>query len=286
MAGGSEQAQSGTPAAQPMANASAVTDLRGCPPPAYHDVGATGGGEQTAAGATAAGASAAAVGCDAFMVELPPYEAAAMPTKLPSYEESEKSKQQEAAGGAGSSASFFTWRPSQIFFGRRSASGDEEMVGPDGSTIGGQRLSHAQLSRLVVGTDIDFFCCFLIAFVFNWVGLVCTLCCLTVTIAGRAGAMAGFGLSVVKWALLVMHQSRFAQQKLGLLPSDLADEDHALDVNLEDNHYFVASCWLIVVLGFLCFLQGVVHYFKAKRCARDYQWLRNRYWGLPAAAVY
>lgn len=45
---------------------------------------------------------------------------------------------------------------------------------------------------------------FLVALLFNWIGLFSALCCLTVTIAGRAGAISGFGLSVVKWAFLVM----------------------------------------------------------------------------------
>lgn len=43
-----------------------------------------------------------------------------------------------------------------------------------------------------------------VALLFNWIGLFAALCCLTVTIAGRAGAISGFGLSVVKWAFLVM----------------------------------------------------------------------------------
>lgn len=43
-----------------------------------------------------------------------------------------------------------------------------------------------------------------VALLFNWIGLFAALCCLTVTIAGRAGAVSGFGLSVVKWSFLVM----------------------------------------------------------------------------------
>ncbi len=41
-----------------------------------------------------------------------------------------------------------------------------------------------------------------VAFVFNWVGLLASLC-INHTVAGRFGAISGFGLSMVKWVLIV-----------------------------------------------------------------------------------
>jgi len=40
-----------------------------------------------------------------------------------------------------------------------------------------------------------------VAFVFNWLGSFAAYC-LTRTIASRYGAIAGFGLSLVKWVLI------------------------------------------------------------------------------------
>lgn len=41
-----------------------------------------------------------------------------------------------------------------------------------------------------------------VAFLFNWIGF-CLSFCLTNTIAGRYGAICGFGLSLIKWILIV-----------------------------------------------------------------------------------
>lgn len=45
-------------------------------------------------------------------------------------------------------------------------------------------------------------CVFAVGFVFNWIGLLGSLC-ITETIAGRLGAMSGFGLSLVKWVAIM-----------------------------------------------------------------------------------
>lgn len=45
-------------------------------------------------------------------------------------------------------------------------------------------------------------CRLLVAFLFNWIGF-CLSFCLTNTIAGRYGAICGFGLSLIKWILIV-----------------------------------------------------------------------------------
>lgn len=45
-----------------------------------------------------------------------------------------------------------------------------------------------------------------VAFLFNWIGF-CLSFCLTNTIAGRYGAICGFGLSLIKWILIVRVRS-------------------------------------------------------------------------------
>lgn len=52
----------------------------------------------------------------------------------------------------------------------------------------------------------DLICCFflpfLVAFLFNWIGFFLSFC-LTTSAAGRYGAISGFGLSLIKWILIV-----------------------------------------------------------------------------------
>lgn len=43
---------------------------------------------------------------------------------------------------------------------------------------------------------------FLVAFLFNWIGFFLSFC-LTTSAAGRYGAISGFGLSLIKWILIV-----------------------------------------------------------------------------------
>jgi len=49
-------------------------------------------------------------------------------------------------------------------------------------------------------------CCFSpafsVAFLFNWIGFFLSFC-LTTSAAGRYGAISGFGLSLIKWILIV-----------------------------------------------------------------------------------
>lgn len=41
-----------------------------------------------------------------------------------------------------------------------------------------------------------------VAFLFNWIGFFLSFC-LTTSAAGRYGAISGFGLSLIKWVLIV-----------------------------------------------------------------------------------
>jgi len=57
--------------------------------------------------------------------------------------------------------------------------------------------SNEQIDRARLGNDWQFILYFLLAFLFNWVGLFATFCCST-TAAARYGGLSGFGLSLVK----------------------------------------------------------------------------------------
>uniref|UniRef100_A0AAX7VMC4 Nedd4 family interacting protein 1 n=1 Tax=Astatotilapia calliptera TaxID=8154 RepID=A0AAX7VMC4_ASTCA len=56
--------------------------------------------------------------------------------------------------------------------------------------------------QLRIGNDGIFMLTFFMAFLFNWIGFFLSFC-LTTSAAGRYGAISGFGLSLVKWILIV-----------------------------------------------------------------------------------
>jgi len=51
-----------------------------------------------------------------------------------------------------------------------------------------------------------------VAFLFNWIGFL-LLMCFCHTIASRYGALAGFGLSLTKWTLIVKHSTDLASRE-------------------------------------------------------------------------
>jgi len=48
--------------------------------------------------------------------------------------------------------------------------------------------------------------CVAVAFLFNWVGLIAAFCLMR-SVAGRFGALTGFGLSLVKWVAIAKVRS-------------------------------------------------------------------------------
>lgn len=54
--------------------------------------------------------------------------------------------------------------------------------------------------------------CVTVAFLFNWIGFL-LLMCFCHTIASRYGALAGFGLSLTKWTLIVKHSTDLASRE-------------------------------------------------------------------------
>lgn len=129
--------------------------------------------------------------------------------------------------------------------------GSAGVVGPGGapggvrvlrvSSLGGLDPETAEIAEeQLLGTDFMFFVAFAAAFVFNWVGFVLLLC-FCHTVAGRTGALAGFGLSLAKWAVIVRHST---------------------DLLADSNTWLI---WLIMALGLLICLRAVLQYIQAKR---------------------
>ncbi|XP_048197158.1 NEDD4 family-interacting protein 2 [Perognathus longimembris pacificus] len=149
----------------------------------------------------------------------PPYSVA---TSLPTYDEAEKAK---AAAMAAAAA-----EPSQ-------RNPEEECP---------QRDDFSDADQLRVGNDGIFMLAFFMAFIFNWLGF-CLSFCITNTIAGRYGAICGFGLSLIKWILIV----RFSDYFTGYF----------------NGQYWL--WWIFLILGLLLFFRGFVNYLKVRNMSES-----------------
>ncbi|XP_064413754.1 NEDD4 family-interacting protein 2 isoform X4 [Latimeria chalumnae] len=147
----------------------------------------------------------------------PPYSVA---TSLPTYDEAEKAKAAAMAVAAAES----TQR--------------EEEYPP--------RDDFSDADQLRVGNDGIFMLAFFMAFIFNWIGF-CLSFCITNTIAGRYGAICGFGLSLIKWILIV----RFSDYFTGYF----------------NGQYWL--WWIFLVLGLLLFFRGFVNYLKVRNMSES-----------------
>ncbi|XP_028840489.1 NEDD4 family-interacting protein 1-like isoform X2 [Denticeps clupeoides] len=104
--------------------------------------------------------------------------------------------------------------------------------------------------QLRIGNDGIFMLTFFMAFLFNWIGFFLSFC-LTTSAAGRYGAISGFGLSLIKWILIV----RFSTYFPGYF----------------DGQYWL--WWVFLVLGFLLFLRGFINYAKIRKMADSFSTL-------------
>ncbi|NXG46797.1 NFIP2 protein, partial [Psilopogon haemacephalus] len=147
----------------------------------------------------------------------PPYSVA---TSLPTYDEAEKAKAAAMAAAAAEAAQ------------------REEEYPP--------RDDFSDADQLRVGNDGIFMLAFFMAFIFNWIGF-CLSFCITNTIAGRYGAICGFGLSLIKWILIV----RFSDYFTGYF----------------NGQYWL--WWIFLVLGLLLFFRGFVNYLKVRNMSES-----------------
>ncbi|KGL73686.1 NEDD4 family-interacting protein 2, partial [Tinamus guttatus] len=147
----------------------------------------------------------------------PPYSVA---TSLPTYDEAEKAKAAAMAAAAAEVAQ------------------REEEYPP--------RDDFSDADQLRVGNDGIFMLAFFMAFIFNWIGF-CLSFCITNTIAGRYGAICGFGLSLIKWIFIV----RFSDYFTGYF----------------NGQYWL--WWIFLVLGLLLFFRGFVNYLKVRNMSES-----------------
>ncbi|XP_047611843.1 NEDD4 family-interacting protein 2 [Phacochoerus africanus] len=149
----------------------------------------------------------------------PPYSVA---TSLPTYDEAEKAKAAAIAAAAAETSQRI----------------QEEECPP--------RDDFSDADQLRVGNDGIFMLAFFMAFIFNWLGF-CLSFCITNTIAGRYGAICGFGLSLIKWILIV----RFSDYFTGYF----------------NGQYWL--WWIFLVLGLLLFFRGFVNYLKVRNMSES-----------------
>nr|XP_014337257.1 PREDICTED: NEDD4 family-interacting protein 2 [Bos mutus] len=149
----------------------------------------------------------------------PPYSVA---TSLPTYDEAEKAKAAALAAAAAETSQRI----------------QEEECPP--------RDDFNDPDQLRVGNDGIFMLAFFMAFIFNWLGF-CLSFCITNTIAGRYGAICGFGLSLIKWILIV----RFSDYFTGYF----------------NGQYWL--WWIFLVLGLLLFFRGFVNYLKVRNMSES-----------------
>ncbi|XP_077403396.1 NEDD4 family-interacting protein 1-like isoform X1 [Vanacampus margaritifer] len=161
-------------------------------------------------------------------------------TTLPSYDEAERTKME-------TSAPLVTVRPHNrerletLDDVIRSSLEDEDFVTRD---------DFEDADQLRIGNDGIFMLTFFMAFLFNWIGFFLSFC-LTTSAAGRYGAISGFGLSLIKWVLIV----RFSTYFPGYF----------------DGQYWL--WWVFLVLGFLLFLRGFINYTRIRKMADTFSTL-------------
>jgi len=153
-------------------------------------------------------------------VEPPPdYFVAA---SLPSYEQAEQLNEKLLSGDVEEQREEAAPRRSRRCSQRDDWEGEEDM------------------ELALLGNDFVFFTAFLTAFLFNWVGFM-LLMCFCHTIAARYGALAGFGLSLAKWTLIVKRST------------DLVRDENAW------------LWWLVLAFGFLICIRAMVQFRQIKR---------------------
>ncbi|XP_039270318.2 NEDD4 family-interacting protein 1-like [Styela clava] len=100
-----------------------------------------------------------------------------------------------------------------------------------------------RLNGIEIGTDCLFIFAFLVAFLFNWIGLFVGYL-IMYNLAGRYGSMSGFGMSMIKWLTYIKY-------------SDCC------------NNYFISQheyiWWSFVFISFVLMMKGMVCWMSVRR---------------------
>ncbi|XP_065885171.1 NEDD4 family-interacting protein 2-like [Dysidea avara] len=103
-----------------------------------------------------------------------------------------------------------------------------------------------ELSEAIIGTNCDFMVMFIISFLFGLMGYLISLC-ISTTLAGYYGAMAGLGLSCIKiGALYALYKGDAYYQ------------------NQMDPRYMELLATLITLVGVYLFVYGIVRFKNVK----------------------
>eukprot|EP00106_Octopus_bimaculoides_P014560 XP_014782002.1 PREDICTED: NEDD4 family-interacting protein 1-like [Octopus bimaculoides] len=175
----------------------------------------------------------------AHLDNLPSY---AVATDLPTYEEAEIAKANEMRENR--DRTHGTNGAQVPPTGQQQQQQQQHMNYPEDERVPSYDPYH--LTGVSLGTDWIFLCTFAISFLFNWLGFLISLC-ITNTVAGRCGALSGLGLSLVKWVVIMKHNT-MAQ---GFMQGDSW------------------VWWILMICGFLLFLRGCIQYVNMK-----YEWRR------------
>ncbi|XP_065159115.1 NEDD4 family-interacting protein 1 [Atheta coriaria] len=151
----------------------------------------------------------------------PPYEVA---SKLPTYEEVQREKILEGQSTIPQTSEF-----------RQPAHAHRIL---DINTLHAD--SNDDVDTSLLGTDFMFIIAFFVAFIFNWIGFL-LLMCFCHTIASRYGALAGFGLSLAKWTIIVKEST------------DIASRDKSW------------LWWLIMTFGVIICIRAIWQYLSIKK---------------------
>ncbi|XP_072230854.1 NEDD4 family-interacting protein 1-like isoform X2 [Leuresthes tenuis] len=162
-------------------------------------------------------------------------------TTLPSYDEAERTKAETSAPLVTGRQPQHRERLETFDDVIRSSLEDEDFVTRD---------DFEDADQLRIGNDGIFMLTFFMAFLFNWIGFFLSFC-LTTSAAGRYGAISGFGLSLIKWILIV----RFSTYFPGYF----------------DGQYWL--WWVFLVLGFMLFLRGFINYARIRKMADTFSTL-------------
>eukprot|EP00049_Salpingoeca_infusionum_P003891 m.72053 g.72053 ORF g.72053 m.72053 type:complete len:218 (-) comp12324_c0_seq1:454-1107(-) len=132
-----------------------------------------------------------------------------------------------------------------------------------------------------LGSDLAFVQTLLLSFFFNAIGFLLALC-LATSLAGRCGAISGFGLSLVKVAVLFYHfgylmsssdnDTSLAEFNVTSTATPSAVYEEFADDDMmggQDEQKFNQSFLMLLgALGFLVFIHGVSLYLRAKAKVR------------------
>jgi len=207
----------------------------------------------------------------------PSYTAA---TKLPTYDEAERAKD-GAPLETGDTLQLPPMFPGRLTLVPISADEDPE------ASLSSTRDSSPMGDTALLGNDFIFFTAFITAFLFNWIGFL-LLMCFCHTIAARYGALAGFGLSLTKWTLIIKKSSDFAvnaafsdvdfrggggggnhHRSSSAGVDRMPDNHHGVGIqhNLAVNNNADSAWlwWLIMGFGMLICVRAVLQYMRIKR---------------------